>query len=206
MEQKIFVTGGTGFVGAYLLQYLVANGYQNITALKRPSSPMDLVVSISNQIHWVEGDVLDLPVLEEVMKEVDQVYHCAAMVSFQPNDKEQMMQVNRQGTANIVNMAMHHKVKKLVHISSIAAIGKEKDQKIISELTKWKEDVNTTNYAKSKYAAEMEVWRGIAEGLKAVIINPSMILGSGFGIEVLVIFLNYMLMDSLFYQKEKEVW
>ncbi len=180
MQQKIFVTGGTGFVGAYLLRYLVANGYQNIIALKRPNSPMDLVESIRDKIQWVEGDILDVPVLEEVMKEVEQVYHSAAMISFVPEDKERQFEINSIGTANVVNMALYHQVQKLVHISSIAAIGKEKDQKIISEETKWKEETTTSNYAKSKYAAEMEVWRGIAEGLSAAIINPSMILGSGF--------------------------
>ena len=180
MQQKIFVTGGTGFLGAYLLRYLVAKGYQNITALKRPNSPMDLVSPISKQIQWVEGDILDVPILEQIMKDVDQIYHCAAMVSFNPADKAQMLEINGTGTANIVNIALHYNIQKLVHISSIAAIGKEKDQQFITEATKWKEDATTTSYAKSKYVAEMEVWRGIAEGLKAAILNPSLILGSGF--------------------------
>ncbi len=180
MQQKIFVTGGTGFLGAYLLRYLVAKGYQNITALKRPNSPMDLVSPISKQIRWVEGNILDVPMLEAVMKDVDQVYHCAAMVSFNQKDKEQMFEVNGGGTANVVNIALHYNIQKLVHISSIAAIGKEKDQQVTTEATKWKEDGTTSSYAKSKYAAEMEVWRGIAEGLNAAILNPSLILGSGF--------------------------
>jgi len=180
MKQKIFVTGGTGFVGSYLLRYLIAKGYQRIIALKRPNSPMELVKEVGDKINWVEGDILDVPFLEEVMKGVDQVYHCAAMISFDPQDKAQMLQINGEGTANIVNIALYNGVKKLVHISSIAAIGKEKDDKQITELTKWKEDKLTSNYAKSKYAAEMEVWRGIAEGLNAAILNPSLIIGSGF--------------------------
>ena len=180
MQQKIFVTGGTGFVGAYLLRYLVAKGDQQITALKRPNSPMHLVKAINDQINWVEGDILDVPFLEEAMKGIDQVYHCAALISFAPQDEERMMKINGEGTANIVNIALYNGVKKLVYMSSIAAIGKEKDKKQVTEVTTWKEDKRTSNYGKSKYAAEMEVWRGIAEGLNAAILNPSLIIGSGF--------------------------
>jgi len=180
MQSSIFVTGGTGFVGSYLLRYLVAKGYQNITALKRASSPMVLVEEVREKIQWVEGDILDVPLLEEVMADRDQVYHCAAMVSFDSNDKEQLFQTNVEGTANIVNMALYHSINKLVHISSVAAIGKEKDKALITEETKWVAQKGISNYAKSKYEAEMEVWRGIAEGLNAAIVNPSLILGSGF--------------------------
>lgn len=180
MESSIFVTGGTGFVGSYLLRYLVAKGYRDITALKRRNSSMALVEEVQDKINWVEGDILDVPFLEEVMADKKQVYHCAAMVSFDPADKEQLLQINVEGTANIVNIALYHSIKKLVHISSVAAIGKEKDDKRISEETKWKGQEGISNYAKSKYEAEMEVWRGIAEGLNAAILNPSLILGSGF--------------------------
>ena len=180
MQQKIFVTGGTGFLGSYLLRYLVHQGYKNIYALKRPSSKLDLVTEVAHQINWLEGDILDFSFLEEAMQGMDQVYHCAAMISFLPKEADKMMQINETGTANIVNLALHHQVKKLVYISSIAAIGKETGDDIISEKTKWKNDKTNSNYAKSKYAAEMQVWRGIAEGLNAAILNPSIILGSGF--------------------------
>lgn len=180
MQKKIFVTGGTGFVGSYLLRYLVQKGYKHIRALKRPSSKMDLVESIQAKIEWVEGDILDLPFLEEVMIGIDQVYHCAAMISFDPNDAAKMLQINEMGTENIVNTCLFLKVEKLIYISSIAAVGKEKYGKIITEKTAWQKDKTTSNYAYSKYAAEMQVWRGIAEGLAAVILNPSVILGSGF--------------------------
>ena len=180
MQQKIFVTGGTGFLGSYLLRYLVHQGYTNIRAMKRSSSPMDLVESIKNQIEWVEGDILDQVFLEDVMADVDQVYHVAAMISLVPSQADKMFAINEIGTQNIVNTCLFHQVKKLVHISSIAAIGSEQFGQPISENTKWQDDQENSNYAKSKYAAEMQVWRGIAEGLDAAILNPSVILGSGF--------------------------
>lgn len=180
MNQKIFVTGGTGFVGSYLLRYLVQQGYKNIRALKRSTSQMDLVDTIQDKIEWVEGDILDLPFLEEVMIGIDQVYHCAAMISFDPSEAAKMLQINEMGTENIVNTSILLKVKRLVHISSIAAVGREKYGEIITEKTAWQKDETTSNYSYSKYASEMQVWRGIAEGLEAVILNPSVILGSGF--------------------------
>ncbi len=179
-QPKIFVTGGTGFVGSYLLRYLVQKGYTNIRALKRITSKMDLVESIKDQIEWVEGDILDLPFLEEILVGIDQIYHCAAMISFVPKEADTMLEINEVGTENIVNTSLALGIKKLVHLSSIAAIGREQYGKTISEKTKWQTDKLNSNYAKSKYAAEMQVWRGIAEGLNAAIINPSVILGSGF--------------------------
>lgn len=179
-QPKIFVTGGTGFVGAYLLRYLVQKGYTNIRALKRTTSKMDLVETIQGKIEWVEGDILDYPFLEEVLVGIDQVYHCAAMISFVPSEANKMLQINEIGTENLVNASLLVGIKKLVHLSSIAAIGREQYGKAINEKTKWQTDKLNSNYAKSKYAAEMQVWRGIAEGLNAAIINPSVILGSGF--------------------------
>ena len=180
MQQKIFVTGGTGFLGAYLLRYLVAQGHQNILALKRVTSSMALIADIADKIEWVEGDVLDIPFLEDVMEGVQQVYHCAAIVSFDPKEAKKMMQVNVEGTANIVNVALYRKIDKLVHISSIAALGSSKPEEWQDEKTNWKEDKKNSNYAKSKYLSEMEVWRGIMEGLNAAILNPGLIIGSGF--------------------------
>jgi len=180
MQQQIFVTGGTGFLGSYILRYLIHQGYKNIRAMKRASSPMDLVKSIENQIEWVEGDILDLAFLEDVMMDVDQVYHVAAMISFDPSQGDKMFAVNEIGTQNIVNTCLFYKVKKLVYISSIAAIGRAQFGNPISENTKWQDGKKSSTYAKSKYAAEMQVWRGIAEGLDAAILNPSVILGSGF--------------------------
>jgi len=123
---------------------------------------------------------MDVPFLEEVMEDCDQVYHCAAIVT-QPKAKvHEVMRINVEGTANVVDMAVYKNVKKLLHVSSIAALGRHKKEQKLDESNHWQRNKFSTDYAVSKYLGEQEVWRGIAEGLEAVIINPSVIIGSGF--------------------------
>ncbi len=179
-SKPIFVTGGTGFLGSYLLRYLVKNAYQNIRALKRENSSLALVEEVQDRIDWIEGDLLDVGSLEMGMDGVSQVYHCGAIVSFDKKEVKKMMRVNVEGTANIVNIALAFGIEKLVHISSIAALGRIKDQEKVNEDTAWQRNNANSNYAISKYLAEQEVWRGIAEGLPAAILNPAVIIGSGF--------------------------
>ncbi len=179
MPETIFITGGTGFLGSYILRYLVKNKDYKIRALKRKNSSMALVESIQDQIEWIEGDVLDQVSLEDAMQDVDQVFHCAAVVTFDPKQFAHMHRVNAEGTANIVNVALDFGIKKLVHISSIAALGRYKLVNFYDENTKWERSQFNSQYAISKYSAEQEVWRGIAEGLNAAIVNPSVIVGSG---------------------------
>lgn len=178
-DKHILVTGGTGFVGSYLLRYLLEQGYSKIRAIKRVGSSTDLVQDIATKIEWVDCDILDLIGLEDVMEGIQQVYHSAAMVSFIPSERDRMKQVNVEGTANIVNLGLYHGIEKLVHVSSIAAIGRSKEGVTISESSKWENSPFNSKYAISKQLAEQEVWRGVAEGLAANIINPSMILGAG---------------------------
>ncbi len=179
MKKITFVTGGTGFVGAYLLRYLVQEGAR-VRALKRANSPMDLVAEIADKVEWIEGDILDVPSLETAMQGVDNVYHCAAMVSFDPRDKARIMKVNVEGTANVVNLCLSLNISRLLHVSSIAAIGRELGEPQVSEISKWSDSALNTNYAVSKFRAECEVWRGMAEGLDVVVVNPSFIVGSGY--------------------------
>lgn len=167
-------------VGSYLLRYLIRDGFTNIWAMKRTNSPMDLVQPIVDRVRWVECDLLDVVGLEDIIKEVDLVYHCAALISFKRSETQKMMAVNKEGTANLVNVALHVGIKKLVYVSSIAAIGRPKDQLVISEETKWESSPFNSNYGISKYLAEQEVWRGFAEGLNVAIVNPAMIIGGGF--------------------------
>lgn len=175
----ILVTGGTGFVGSYLIRLLVQHGY-HVRALRRADSAMHLVHDVADRVEWVEADVTDLVALEEAFEGVTQVCHCAAMVSFHPRDVRRMMQVNVDGTANIVNLCLHFGVRKLVHVSSIAAIGRSKERKHLDEKSPWVQSKVTSQYAISKYQGEQEAWRGHAEGLDVAIVNPAIILGSGY--------------------------
>jgi dihydroflavonol-4-reductase len=181
VSKKILITGATGFVGSYLTRYLVQQGYTNIIALRRPTSRMDLVAPVADKVQWAEGDILDVPFLDEILRGgIDYIYHCAAVVSFDPRNREEMYAINGTGTANIVNAALEYGIEKLVHVSSIAAIGRNERVPNVSEQTKWQRSPLNTHYAISKYQAEQEVWRGIAEGLTAAIVNPSVILGAQF--------------------------
>lgn len=186
----IFVTGGTGLVGSRLLAYLVANETNTIVALRRKKSDLSLISKVFathftnpelylNRIHWTEGDILDPFFLAENIKEGSYVYHAAAMVSFQKKEAELVNQINIEGTRNLVNVCLNNKIRKLAYVSSIAALGRSGNDHATTENDFRMSTKGISVYSASKYEAEMEVWRGIAEGLNAVIVNPSVILGSG---------------------------
>jgi dihydroflavonol-4-reductase len=174
----VLVTGGTGFIGQHLLKQLLANG-EKVRGIYRKMPDFILDEKIKNGVEWVQGDVLDINGLVDAMEGVQDVYHCAAIVSFDPKIKKQMMKVNVAGTTNVVNAALESGVRKLGYISSIAAIGRSSFDNHVTEETKWEEGGLNTNYAISKRLAEREVWRGIAEGLNAVIVNPTLVIGTG---------------------------
>jgi nucleoside-diphosphate-sugar epimerase len=186
----VFVTGGTGFLGAHLIYHLLFEG-KHVIALKRETSKMDLFNRIfsfyqispehlKGTLKWVDGDILNMGQMDEMIgMNITEIYHAAAIVSFQPHDRADMFRSNINGTANLVNAALNKNIRKFCHVSSIAAIGRGENQKSIDETTLWKASRRNSNYAISKYGAEREVWRGIEEGLPAVIINPSVILGPG---------------------------
>lgn len=174
----ILVTGGTGFLGSHLIRALVAAG-KPVRALYR-QQPSPRLQDISDKIEWVPGDILDIFTLEDALVGVTQVYHCAAIVSFQAADKDRLLKINVEGTANVVNMALDAGVEKLLYVSSVAAIGRARENAAVNEACEWEDSKNNSRYSISKFQGEMEVWRGIAEGLDAVIVNPSIILGSGF--------------------------
>ena len=187
----ILVTGGTGLVGANLLLHLTKSvREESIIALYRTEKSKEKTFNLfkKNQkesnfktILWVQGDVLDVPSLEIAFHNIDFVYHCAALISFNPNDEEKLRKTNIEGTANIVNFCISKKIKKLCYVSSIAAIGDlAQNETIISETSEWNPEVAHTDYAISKYGAEMEIWRGYQEGLEVVIVNPGVILGDSF--------------------------
>lgn len=175
----ILITGGTGFVGSYLLRLLVQQGYR-VRALRRPGSSLALVQDIADRVEWADADVTDLVALEDVFPGVTHVCHCAAMVSFHPRDALRMMKVNVEGTANLVNLALDHGVQKMIHVSSIASLGRTAERPNLDESSTWVQGKGNSQYAISKYLSEQEVWRGHAEGLPVAIVNPAVILGSGF--------------------------
>lgn len=176
-DSLVLVTGATGFVGSYLVRALVQQGWK-VRALRRKSSRLDLLGDWANQVAWAEADITDTGALEDAFQGVTHVCHTAAMVSFHPKDTEKMKKINVEGTANIVNLCLDFGVKRLIHVSSIAALGRTANRPQLDEQCKWVESKHNSRYAVSKYAAEMEVQRGIAEGLSAAIVNPSVIVGS----------------------------
>jgi len=176
---KVLVTGGTGFIGAYIIKELVEKNYP-VRAIRRSNKlPFFISPDILNKVEWVNGDVLDVISLNEAMQDVDAVIHSAAVVSFDKRDRAQMYNTNVDGTANVVNLSLENGVKKLVHISSISALGRTATGEKVNEEKKWSNSKLNSHYGISKNKAEMEVWRGMGEGLDAVIINPSTVLGFG---------------------------
>lgn len=186
----IFVTGGTGLLGSHLLIELSKRGLK-IRALKRKSSDLtevknlfvyylnDIDLTLFKQIEWVDGDINDVTTLPTLMKGSTTVYHCAGFVSFAKRDFKKLIQINKYGTANVVNTCIKLGIKNLSHVSSTAAIGRDAKQSVITEHNKWINSKSNSNYAVSKYLGEMEVWRGQEEGLNVSIVNPSVILGAG---------------------------
>jgi dihydroflavonol-4-reductase len=190
----IAVTGATGFLGAHVVCHLLQAGKQ-VRALKRMQSSLEEFELIADAffknhtqtqkdayfsgLQWLDADIMDVPALTTAFEGVDTVYHCAAMVSFLKKDRNDMMRVNVEGTANVVNVALICRVSELCHVSSIAALGRAKSGAQIDEQSAWTTSAENSNYAISKHKAEMEAWRGMEEGLQVVIVNPGVILGVG---------------------------
>ncbi|MDP3666668.1 MAG: NAD-dependent epimerase/dehydratase family protein [Sediminibacterium sp.] len=171
----ILVTGAGGLVGSHLVKQLVSEG-NRVRAIYRSAIPLP---EVAGTVEWVKGDILDVVSLEEAMKGIQQVYHCAAIVTFNPKKKALLHQTNVEGTANVVNACLNEGISKLLFVSSVAALGRIREDIPIDEKMNWSEETSNSEYGKSKYFAEMEVWRGIGEGLNAVIVNPVIILGAG---------------------------
>ncbi|MCB9183213.1 MAG: NAD-dependent epimerase/dehydratase family protein [Flavobacteriales bacterium] len=181
------VTGGTGIVGAHMLLELLRAG-RVVRVIHRAGADRDVVRRIfahygegerAADVQWVEADVMDVVALADAMQGVEHVYHAAALVSFDPRKKAGLMDVNVRGTANVVNAALEAGVKRLCHVSSTAAIGAAPAGVQRDEAMPWVDGPATSDYARSKHLAEMEVLRGLAEGLDVVMVNPCVVLGPG---------------------------
>jgi dihydroflavonol-4-reductase len=185
----ILVTGGTGLVGSHLLFEITRNG-DRVRALKRKSSNPEIVKKVFeyytddpyqalSRIEWFDGDIANPVDVFEVLKGIRKVYHAAGFVSFDPADKSNILKINVNGTANMVNACLEKGIEKLCFVSSTSAIGQAENGEMLDEEVFWTSKGKQSTYATSKYRAEMEVWRGINEGLNAVIVNPSVIIGPG---------------------------
>lgn len=182
----VFVTGATGLLGSHLLLEILRRE-EGVRALARPGSDLGKVRALFgwygpeaesgwDRIEWVFGDILDIPALETALQGVTQVYHCGAMISFDPTDEEALLKTNWEGTRNLVDLCLALGVPAFCHVSSIATLGGLGAVRTESDTS---EPGGSSAYAISKYLAEMEVWRGRAEGLRTVIVNPGVILGPG---------------------------
>ncbi len=174
----VAVTGANGLLGNFIIRKLLDQN-ESVLALKRSGSDISMLNDIDNKITWCDVDILDPVSLYEAFEKVTHVVHTAAIVSFNPRKARAVMDVNVQGTRNIVDACLALGIKRLIHISSVAALGRQKGQSHIDEKSKWVSNVPNSVYAESKYASELEVFRGQEEGLSTVILNPSVILGPG---------------------------
>ncbi len=186
--QPVLVTGATGFLGSHLVCALLQKGYV-VQALKRPQSSLNEFTFIAGlyfgqdqslvvkNLEWLEGDITDYNSFDDKVQKNQIVFHCAALVSFYKADRENLYRTNVIGTENVVNACLYNGCKKLIYASSTAAVGKAEGDLVTNETHQWDEKDQPTNYSVSKYYAELEVWRGVEEGLDAVVVNPPMIVG-----------------------------
>jgi dihydroflavonol-4-reductase len=183
-----FVTGATGIMGSHVALALARRGLP-VIAGKRKGSDTEKTRrlfsyykadALFDNIKWVDIDLLDIFSLEEALQGVETVYHCAGLVSFSKKHRKQLKDVNEKGTRHIVNTCLHLNIPALCHVSSVATLNNHDPGKTITENVFWKRSGKESDYAISKYNAEREVWRGIHEGLNAVIVNPAVILAAGF--------------------------
>jgi nucleoside-diphosphate-sugar epimerase len=174
---KNFITGASGLLGSYLIRQLISKGQQVVTLYRNGKG--NLTKEEADKVEWVRGDIFDVCLLQDVMYDCRRVYHCAGLVSFSPGRAGDLMKINVEGTANVVNAALETGIEKLVHVSSVAALGRKRNNQVVTENMRWDDQSNPSVYGKTKYLAELEVWRAVAEGLNAVIVNPVIILGKG---------------------------
>ncbi|WP_159950240.1 NAD-dependent epimerase/dehydratase family protein [Polaribacter septentrionalilitoris] len=185
----ILVTGGTGLVGAHLLYHLIKND-EKVRAIYRSKDRIEKVKevfsfytdddSLISKIEWFKADITQVPAMIPAFKDVTHLYHCAALISFDPKDYREMRKVNIHGTAILVNLAIDAKIKKLCFVGSIASVGDSITGGLITEQCEWNKEADNSGYSITKFGAEMEVWRASQEGVEVVIVNPGVILGSGF--------------------------
>lgn len=173
---RILLTGSTGLLGSHIVYQLLQSEH-TVRCLIRKEPPGGWSESMRRRVEWHTGDILDVYSLQDALAGMDAVIHAAGLVSFDPKQREHLYQVNAEGTANLVNMCLDQKVSRIVHVSSVAALGRTRDGQTIDESAEWQDGKANSQYAISKHLGELEIFRGIAEGLSAVMVNPTIILG-----------------------------
>lgn len=196
---KIFITGITGLLGSYVAKEFAPLG--EIHGFKRSSSSLRLLEDVDFPIQWHEGSMSDVDSIDKALEGIDLVIHCAGLVSFLSKDEDQLFDVNVKGTTNLVNAMLYSGVKKLIHVSSVAALGRNPEQKVVDENHKWAESPFNTKYGISKYMGELEVWRGEQEGLDIIVVNPSVLLGKIQDDRSSTSIYSYVLKNSTYYPK-----
>jgi dihydroflavonol-4-reductase len=194
----IFITGANGLLGSFIARSFILNGEESVVALKRANSDLSHLEGFNDKIQWVEGDILDMVLLEKQTIGVKAIIHCAGKVSFDKHDKEELYQVNVEGTKNIVNACLKNGIPNLLFVSSTSTFGSQKSNGTISECSKKNMASLSSNYAITKYLAELEVWRGNIEGLRTLIVNPSVVLGPGKWQNSSVRLFDYVWKENLF--------
>jgi dihydroflavonol-4-reductase len=126
----------------------------------------------------ITGDVLDISSLNQLCEGVETIYHFSEKMLFDNKQKTQMYRHNIEGTANVVNTALAHQVKKLIFSSHFSALGDKTEGNMFDESSKWEDIATAQGFGWSKHLAEREVWRGINEGLDAIIFNFGQIFGN----------------------------
>jgi dihydroflavonol-4-reductase len=196
---NILITGITGLFGSQLAREFSPLG--TIHGLKKETSSLDLLADVDFHIEWRQGELSNSDSLMDALQGIDLVIHAAGFVSFSSQDKDRLFEVNTSGTTNLVNAMLSTGVKKLVHVSSVAAIGRTPDLTVMNENVKWVESPLNTAYAVSKYWAELEAWRGEQEGLELIVVNPSVLLGKSHYSKSSSSIYSYVLKGNRFYPK-----
>ncbi len=196
---KIFITGITGLLGSYVAKEFALLG--EIHGFKRPNSSTRLLDGVNFPIHWHEGSMSDIGSIDQALVGMDLVIHCAGKVSFRQRDEEELFEVNVRGTANLINAMLYSGIKKLIYISSVAALGRNPELSVINEEHKWVDSPLNTKYGTSKYWGELEAWRGEQEGLDLIVVNPSILLGKIKDNRSSTSIYSYVLKNSSYYPK-----
>jgi nucleoside-diphosphate-sugar epimerase len=186
---EVLITGATGLIGSHLTAQVLLKG-ENVTAFVRENSNRNNIKEVLsfytndyetyfNKIKFKVGDITDYFSIIDALEGIDEVYHCAGMVDFNEKNLKQLLLVNETGTTNLINAALEKKGIRVCHVSSVATIPNHDKKPVINENIFWKSSPKNAAYSISKYNAEREAWRGVAEGLDLFMVNPSIVLGAG---------------------------